>query len=1581
VTTIFDILSELRKSSTDERDKGDKFERLMVAYLRTDPLYADRFSNVWLWTDWPGREGKPDTGIDLVAEERDGSGCCAIQCKFFDRSHYIQKGDIDSFFTASGKAGFTSRMVISTSDNWGKHAEDALENQQVPVTRLRVQDLDSSPVDWSQFSLAKPDDIELRPKKEIRPHQLVALEKVRAGLATNDRGKLIMACGTGKTFTALRIAEDLVGPGGSILFLVPSISLISQSLKEWSSEASVPLHILAVCSDPRAGRRTASEDIGPYDLAYPASTSAEKLLERVANHDPTALTVIFSTYQSLEVISSAQQAGMGEFDLIVCDEAHRTTGVTLADEDESAFVRVHDQDFISAKKRLYMTATPRIYEDASKSKAAEGDATLASMDDQTLYGSELHRLGFGEAVGAGLLSDYRVLVLAVDEEHVSKVFQSQLASKQHELNLDDAAKIVGCWNGLSKRGVTSDVFNTDPTRMHRGVAFSRTIKDSKRITEMFTEIVNEYATLSGDSDLLQCQVEHVDGSFNALRRNEKLDWLKEPTGDDALCRVLSNARCLSEGVDVPALDAVMFLNPRNSQVDVVQSVGRVMRQAEGKTYGYVILPIGIPSALTPEEALRDNQKYKVVWQVLQALRAHDDRFNAMVNKIELNKTRDEQLQIIGVGSWDGDSDDDDSQPEPKVYQGVLNLDAIEEWRDAIYAKIVQKVGDRRYWEDWAANVAEIAARHTTRIKALLSDPESEISGSFENFVSALRSMLNDSVTGDDAIDMLAQHLITRPVFEALFQDYSFASHNPVSIVMQQMIDALDEHNLDKETEVLDRFYESVRLRAEGIDNAVGRQRIITELYERFFKTAFPKITDSLGIVYTPIEMVDFIINSIEVALNSEFGASLNHEGVHVLDPFTGTGTFMVRLLQSGVLTRENLLRMYAAQLHANELILLAYYIAAINIEATFHDLNGGEYQPFSGIVLTDTFQMSEVGAPMDDVYFPLNNDRVNRQKSQDIRVIFGNPPYSVGQDSENDDNKNLVYPSLDQRIRDTYAARSSAGLKRNLYDSYVRAFRWASDRIEEKGIICFVSNGSFIDMGAFDGFRKSLAEEFSAVYCLNLRGNTRTSGELARREGGQTFGPASRTTVAITLLVKNPDHVGPCDIYYRDIGDYLTRDQKLAIVESHGDISSVPWESVVADESGDWINHRDPLFASFAPLGAKKEMSAEPIFGTYSLGVVTNRDSWTYNFSRDVLLNSMKSTISFYTDQIANYSKAIEAGGEGATSAEKLIVTDPRKISWTRALKSDLRKVKVSAFHPERAVQSMYRPFCKQWLYFDRQWNEVVYQIPRFFPTPRHDNLIISAVAGDARRSFSALITDVVPDSHLHDISQCFPMFHYVEETADGSLFSSVDIQDGYRKLEAITDPMLSKYRSHYDDTIAKEDIFYYVYGVLHSPEYRSRFSADLKKMIPRIPMAEDFSAFSVAGRELARIHLGYESAEPWPLEGVPDRSASSSELLVTKMRFAKTGKVTDRSAIVFNSRITLGGIPDEAYEYQVNGKSAIEWIMDRYEVKTDKSSGIRNDPNLWSDDPRYIVDLVSRVVRVSMQTIEVVNRLPPLGV
>lgn len=944
-----------------------------------------------------------------------------------------------------------------------------------------------------------------REQFRLREHQKIALDKVIEGLKEADRGQLIMACGTGKTFTSLRIAEAIaVGnvlsndSSGKVLFLVPSISLLSQTLREWTTEAKAPIHSFVVCSDSKVGKKSESEDISTHDLAFPATTDSKKLAQQVKDFVNTGQPlVIFSTYQSIQVVAEAQDKGLPEFDIIICDEAHRTTGVTLLNEDESHFVRVHDQFFIKAKKRLYMTATPRLYSDGSKSKAKENNAILCSMDDESIYGNELFRLGFAEAVGKGLLSDYKVMVLAVDEKYVNKTFQSQIADSNNEINLDDAVKITGCWNGLSKRIVNGQNAEIDTSPMHRAVAFSRSIKDSKRITELFSQIVEEYSQQHQDDEsTLTCEVEHVDGTFNALKRNEKLDWLKaEVTDHGNLCRILSNARCLSEGVDVPALDAVMFLNPRNSVVDVVQSVGRVMRKAEGKQYGYIILPIGIPSDILPEDALADNQKYKVVWQVLQALRAHDDRFNATVNQIELNKTRPANIQIIGVGETrPGNNEISAGKSEPR--QLSINFPHLDEWRDAIYAKIVLKCGDRQYWESWAKDVVQIAERHITRIKALLEGSELEHRVAFDEFLQGLRDNLNPSIDEDDAIEMLSQHLITKPIFDALFEGYQFTQHNPVSITMQKMLDIMEGQALEKETASLDKFYASVKERATGIDNTVGKQRIVVELYNKFFRTAFPRMAERLGIVYTPIEVVDYIIKSVNDALRQEFGLSLSDKGVHILDPFTGTGTFIVRLLQSRLIRPEDLEYKYKNESHANEIMLLAYYIAAINIEETYHGLTKVDYQPFDGIVLTDTFQMTEGKGTLEEKMFPENNQRVARQNNNEIRVIIGNPPYSVGQTNENDGNKNLKYPQLDERIRQTYAIHSSATNKNSLYDSYIRAFRWASDRIKDTGVICFVSNSSFIDNNAMDGLRKCFVDEFTSIYCFNLRGNARTSGEL-----------------------------------------------------------------------------------------------------------------------------------------------------------------------------------------------------------------------------------------------------------------------------------------------------------------------------------------------------------------------------------------------------------------------------------------------------------------------------------------------------
>ena len=893
-----------------------------------------------------------------------------------------------------------------------------------------------------------------------------------------------MACGTGKTFTSLKIAEA-IAPQGNVLFLVPSLSLLSQSLREWSSEATRTLHTMAVCSDVNVGRRVDNSDEGgdieTCDLLFPATTSATALAAQYRTHNSRSaagqasprMSVVFATYHSIDVIARAQQTDLPPFDLVICDEAHRTTGVTLSGTDESYFVKIHDTDYIKARKRLYMTATPRVYGDEARSKAKDADAILCSMDDPAIYGPELHRLGFGKAVAQNLLSDYKVLVLAVEEDYVVSAFQSQLADENNELNLDDAVRITGCWNGLAKRfepaSATPADFSPDAPHMRRAVAFSRSIKDSKAFVEKFSSIVQTHiASSPPDEQPLDCELDHVDGTYNALQRNSLLDWLKADPPPNT-CRILSNARCLSEGVDVPALDAVMFLNPRKSVVDIVQAVGRVMRRAPGKKYGYIILPIGIPADLPADEALRDNEKYKVVWQVLQALRAHDDRFNATINQIELNENRPSQVQVIGIGQ-PAESDYPDTATLPSPYQGVFDFPDFESWKDAIYARIVLKCGDRRYWESWARDVAQIADRHTLRLRQLVASGTPAHQAAFADFLTGLRDNINPGISRDDAIEMLSQHLITRPVFDALFENYAFTRHNPVSRAMQAMLESLSDQALEKETASLEAFYTSVRERAAGIDNAAGRQRVVIELYDKFFRTAFPRMAERLGIVYTPVEVVDFIIHSVEEALQQEFSSSLSQRDVHIIDPFTGTGTFIVRLLQSGLISPADLLHKYQHELHANEIVLLAYYIAAINIEETFHGLQQQQQQadpryiPFDGIVLTDTFQLSENKDTFEEKMFPENNRRVARQKQSPIRVVIGNPPYSAQQSSQNDANQNLAYPNLDRRIDQSYAHESKASninsnIKK-LYDSYIRAIRWASDRIADKGIVAFVTNGS-----------------------------------------------------------------------------------------------------------------------------------------------------------------------------------------------------------------------------------------------------------------------------------------------------------------------------------------------------------------------------------------------------------------------------------------------------------------------------------------------------------------------------------------
>ena len=1652
------VLEKYRAISFSEKDKGARFERLIQAFLKTVPWYEGKLRHIWLWNEFPCKQniGGKDTGIDLVAQTVEGD-FWAIQCKCWNESAYIDKPAVDSFLATSSKTfindqlqttAFALRLWISTTNNWNSEAENAIRHQNPPVRRINLTDLEEAPVDWEELDKGISGAEARTAKKILRDHQKNALENFHEHFKTGGRGKLIMACGTGKTFTALKIAERETSDNGFVLFLVPSIALLGQTLREWTAETDKPIFPICICSDPEVSRRKVKDSDGfsVEDLALPASTHVPDILKQLnsASNKTRGMTVVFSTYQSIDVIAKAQKEFGREFDLIICDEAHRTTGVTLKDDKDSAFVKIHDDNFIKAKKRLYMTATPRLYRESAKEKAKEADALLCSMDDEAMYGPEVYRIGFGEAVDKNLLSDYKVLVLTLNEREIPDALQKAIADKGREINTDDASKLIGCINALSKRMLVDEslIKASDPNPMRRAVAFCRTIEASKKITKIFNEHKDDYynsLTQRERAELVGVSSDHIDGTMGAAKRDAKLSWLKNAPADSSECRILTNVRCLSEGVDVPSLDAVMFLSARNSEIDVVQSVGRVMRVAPGKKYGYIIIPVVVPAGVKPEDALNDNERFRVVWMILNALRAHDDRFDSMVNKLELNKQRPSgggTVIIGGIGNPADIADSGDGKP-PKPDQPFLPLPEIHNLQNAIYARMVQKVGNKRYWEQWAADVAKIAQSYIERIGRLIAVPGPHKTA-FDDFLTGIRKNINPSVTPDEVVEMLAQHMITRPVFEALFENYSFVRNNPVSQALQGMIDLLEAQALEKDTIVLTRFYESVKRNVSGITDAAGRQKIIVELYEKFFKTAFPKTVEKLGIVYTPVEIVDFINHSVAAVLEKEFGRKLSDENVHILDPFTGTGTFITRLIQSGLIEPDALPRKYAEELHANEIVLLAYYIASINIESAYHDLVAahvgannyspecrGEkffaptddyglakaaeekapyvaYAPFPGICLTDTFQLGETEDA--NMLFTLklqqNSERVVAQQKAPIRVIIGNPPYSVGQRSANDNAQNQSYPKLEKRIAGTYAAKSTATLKNSLYDAYIKAFRWSSDRLPEAqgGIIAFVSNAGWIDSNAMDGFRKCLEQEFSAIYVFNLRGNQRTSGETSRREGGKIFGSGSRTPIAITLLVKKPEHAGKAVIYYRDIGDYLNREEKLEIVDkSRGALhEKMEWQIIRPNEHADWLNQRNDLFGSFIPLGDKdsKDNKQTVFVPYYSRGLATSRDTWCYNSSKKNVHENMNRTIGFYNSEVDRFIEAKKV--DKNIESINFIKFDSTNITWDQQQKIDIVKGKKYSFKKENVILSSYRPFHKQWCYFSSEVNNRVYQLPKLFPTPKQNNLTICL---PANKNELPLLCNNIPDLHLNGDSQCFPLYYYEKKSAHQSTLFDAD-NDEYIRRDGLTDFILDRCRDSYGPKVTKEDIFYYVYGLLHSPDYRKQFAADLKKMLPRLPLVEkpaDFWAFSKAGRELANLHLNYE--EQPPCHAVTVTGAESGKFQVEKMRFGKfvgannysphyspsAGKDArapreDKSVIEYNPWIKLSGIPLEAYEYVVNGRSAIEWIMERYQVKTDKDSGIKNDPNDWAAEhgkPRYILDLLSSIITVSLETIKIVNELP----
>ncbi len=1552
MATFDELVDQVNNNLDKQRDRGTAFEKMVVAYLKNEPAYKQKFKDVWMLNEVPEEYhiSKKDTGVDIVAKDYDGN-LTAVQAKFYKGK--VGKAEIDSFVAEAGKNVYSAGIIVSSTDKWNKNAKATLEDTTKPFSIIGLSQLRHAHFSWQKFNFAKENtDLSNKVIKKIRDYQNAAINKSLEYFKEHDRGKLIMAPGTGKTFTSLKIAEALMKKQGkkqfNVLYLVPSIQLLSQTLFGWNADVSEDIHMtsLSVVSDTKANKKKNKDDddLGAREIGFEPTTKVEDLINHYklieSNNLPNDMRVVFSTYQSIDVLKQAQKDGFPEFDLIIADEAHRTTGAIAEREGDSTFTEVHSNHNIKGKIRLYQTATPKIYDQNAKKKAKENSIVVSSMDDKSIYGEEIYRLGFGKAVERGILTDYKVSVLAVSESYINKDMQTLLSS-DNQLKVDDIGKIIGVWNAMVKRNGITDEINGAPLK--RAIAFTDTIKHSKTISEEFNQVVNEYLDTQS-TESFKVDVHHVDGGLNALEKEEQIDWLGNNDIEENHARVLSNVRFLTEGIDVPNLDAIIFFSPKKSQVDIVQAVGRIMRKAENKQYGYIILPIVVADGSDPHLALDNNKKYKQVWQVLNALRSTDERFDAEVNTLDLNKNKSKRIDFIGV----------DSSPDQPVKEDVFNEHGSEqlelpldwkEMRNAFYGKVVQHVGDRRYLEDWSKDVADIAKMYVRRINDLI-DSNQGAKLAFNKFLKSLRYNINDSIDQEQAVEMLAQHLITEPVFNALFSDYDFVRNNVVSKSMNDIISAFKVFGFAKEQEQLKPFYDSVKLRASGIDNIQGKQTFIIQLYNSFFKTAFPQVTESMGIVFTPVEVVDFIIHSVDWALNKYFDKSLASKNVHILDPFTGTGTFITRTLyylkqqmDEGKITYDDILRKYMHELHANEIVLLSYYIAAINIEAVFDEVNGPDrgYKPFEGIVLTDTFESTERQDTLDDDMFGTNNERLKKQQEVPITAIISNPPYSVGQKNANDNNQNIHYPKLEEQIEKTYVAESTSNLSKSSYDSYIKAFRWASDRIGKQGVIGFVTNGSYLDSNSTDGLRASLYKEFNHLYIYNLRGNQRTQGEESRKEGGKIFGSGSRAPIAISILIK--DNSNKHELLYWDIGDYLSRKEKLSIIKKNGSIGKMDWGVLKPDQYNDWINLRDPNYQNYPCIAGEKDSP----FLSNAVGISTNRDIWVSGFSKKAVLTNTQKLINNYNVELK------KNGGKGKKSEMR----DPSKIKWTRGLDNKFKKGEKLSFNSQNIRLEMYRPFVKKWLMYDK----AVVEMPgQYYEKWGNSNCAIYTTGRSINRPFSAFITNIYPDIQLEMNGQGFIRYNNQVST------ELIPNKDNVNELFA------QKYK------IKKEDIFPFIYALLNSPDYQKYYANDLKKDLARIPNVIPKEEYIKIGKKLINLHLNYEKV---PVYDKVTIAKTGNDYKVTKMRIDK--KFKDRSVIIFNNNITISNIPEKAYQYIVNGKSAIEWIIDQYRVKTDKKSGITDDPNEYSDDPKYIFNLLLRIINVSVQTVDLINQLPPL--
>jgi predicted helicase len=1516
-------------------EKGRLLEVATKLYLQEQGF------KTYLWHEWASQKGLPlqDTGIDLVAE-KDGE-LYAVQCKNWDRA--VSWREVGTFVGSLLRKDLNFKGGYLVAKSVSKEVEREIERLGKTIITVSADEL-SEYLDQAKALLeGKPI---IKEKKHLRPYQEEAIQSVLEGFKSHDRGKLIMPPGTGKTLVALRIAESF-GEGKLILFLCPSIALLDQSIKAWFRDSELPIHAYAVVSDRGVGR---DDELNSRSLlSFPATTSAEELLSAF-RLEQDKLNVIFSTYQSLDVIKEAQRRGLPEFDLIICDEAHRTAGVSK--REETNFKLVHSNENIKGKKRLYMTATPKVFDVEREEKERIEEENLVKifdMSDEEIFGPTFFEYSFKRAIEEGYLSPYRIVVMTVDKKEVQEKLYEYLML-QGSLSIDDTTKLVG----LGKL-IKGEVHNEDGTPLNlsikRGIVFVNRVFKSKQVAEDFEAVFREYFGTPSPAE-----IQHIDGNMSVFEKRGRINWLRQG-GEKS--HILTNAKVLTEGIDVPALDFVAFFDPKESVVDIIQALGRVVRKAQNKEFGLVFIPLVVSTDKGDIDEQIERTSYKTLWQVLNAVASLDSAFQSQIRVILIedgNRTREIDPRRDNVIILD---------------RGNTQASLFEPIRKYLSTKIVRsfRLG-AIFLRDWAQETAKTAKDLKDHVQIAL---EKDISfrQKFEELRRALTTFLNESISDQDAINLIVQYILTKPIFDAIFEHKS---------QVDEILDSIFEyfkHFLQNNIRELDKFYEQVQAKASGLRNEEERQEFLRHLYTNFFSVAFKETTDEVGIAYTPVPLVSFIVKFVNHLVQKHFGKTLDDEGVVILEPFAGMGTF-ISLAIENMDPQKLEEKLQRKEIWANEILLLPYMAMVKNIESTIARKTR-KHLPFETALWTDSFSLMEKLYEKQSPKLPMIipekfKELIDAQLKAKVNVIISNPPWRAGRENENVGRRNVRYENLRKRIEQTYAKYAKqlgTTLVNSLYDTYIQAIRMASDRIEE-GVIGFVLNNGWLKGLSGRGVRKALSEEFAEVYVYDLKGDARTRGEERRRQAENVFGDQSRAGVCLLFLVKRKDKKGLAKIHYKAVKDYATKEEKFAELREWEDQpDQIPWQEIQPNQSHDWIDQGEEEFENFVKLGDKRNKHEITVFDEYSSGLATGRDAYAYNFSKDAIKEHMQRLIDTFNEHLDR----VQSGEIMPDNVEEKIERDQRKIKWDGSLKDLLFRLREKQrFKDERVFPAFYRPFVPMWVYFDKVFNNRTYLLPSIFPTPDAENLAIVVSGVGKGRVFDAFITTKMVDISFHTTSVVlFPLYIYTEVK---TLYGTVS-----QKQDNIPDQALRLFQKALNDiSITKGDIFFYVFGVLSTPSYVERFRNNLSKELPRVPILDSFREISKLGRELAGLQLAYQryvwavvmKEEKGELPEYSNLTITADENAlkeyVEKVRLDKGNR-----EITINGKVKVQGIPEFAFECKIGNYPPIRWVSEYLAREEDRDTGIVWDPRIKVEE---FVDIVKKLIAFSEMCLGIKEKL-----